>query len=102
MNFAHQSKGYDDYEIMSFYNRFQRIQCSNGNFIDFDGHLGCKRRYIYKAFQGFQSYQDYQSYQGYQNFQGDLGDQDYQGDQSYQDYQGFKCYQGKQGFVLLF
>jgi len=39
MSFAHQSNCYDDYEIMSFYNGYERTQRLNGNIIDFEGHL---------------------------------------------------------------
>ena len=100
MTFAHQSKSYYDYEIMNFYNGYQRIQCSNGNLIDFEGHFGCQRRYSYQGFQGFQSYEDYQSYQG-QDYQGDLGYQDYQGDQGYQDNQVFRVIRVRM-VILLF
>ncbi len=39
MTFAHQSKRYDDYEIMSFFYGHERIQRLNGSIIEFEGHL---------------------------------------------------------------
>ncbi len=102
MTFAHQSKGYDDYVILILCNGYQRIKCSNGNFIHCDEHFGRQRRYSYQRFQGFQSYQNYQSYQYYQNFQGDMGYPDYQGGQSYQDNQGFQGNLGRQGYFIVF
>ena len=47
MSFAHQSKRYDDYEIMSIYNGYERIPRLNGSFIDYEGHFRYKRRYSY-------------------------------------------------------
>jgi hypothetical protein len=39
MTFAHQSNCYDDYEIMSFFDGYERIQRLNGSFIDFEGNF---------------------------------------------------------------
>jgi hypothetical protein len=53
MSLAHLSNRCDDYDIMSFYNGYERVECLNGNFIDFEGCFGYERRYSYYGSQVF-------------------------------------------------